>query len=203
VKKPRVLVAEDKPHILDLVASTLDETCTVLKAADGGQALALIEAEVPFDVVVTDVRMPVANGFAVLAAVQRRSADTQVIVLTAYASVPDAVTAMRHGAYDYLEKPFDPDNLALLVARAAEQRRTRGAPPVDLGGAGDPQRRGFRSTMTAARERVSRDYLVALLHEFDGNVAKAAQGAGLQRESLYRLLRKYGIRPDEFKESED
>jgi DNA-binding NtrC family response regulator len=202
VSKPRVLVVEDKPHILDLVASTLDETCTVVRAGDGGQALALIEAQAPFDVVVTDVRMPVANGFAVLAAVRRRSADTQVIVLTAYASVPDAVLAMRHGAYDYLEKPFDPDALALIVARAAEQRRTHGAPPVDLGSAGDPQRRGFHNTMTAARERVSRDYLVALLREFGGSVAKAAQSAGLQRESLYRLLRKYGIRPDDFKPRE-
>jgi two-component system response regulator HydG len=199
VTKPRVLVAEDKPHILDLVASTLDETCTVYRAADGGQALALIEAEAPFDVVVTDMRMPVANGFAVLAAVRRRSADTQVILLTAYASVPDAVAAMRQGAYDYLEKPFDPDALALTVARAAEQRRTHGAPPVDLGAASDPQRRGFHSTVTAARERVSRDYLVALLREFGGNVAKAARGAGLQRESLYRLLRRYGLRPDDFK----
>jgi DNA-binding NtrC family response regulator len=203
VIKPRVLVAEDKLHILDLVASTLDKTCAVSKAADGGQAVAMIEAEAPFDVVVTDVRMPLANGFAVLEAAHRRSSETQVIFLTGYASVPDAVTAMRKGAYDYLEKPFEPDSLALIVARAAEQRRTHSAPPADLSGAGDPHGRGFHKTVTAARDRVSRDYLVQLMREFEGDVNRAAQSAALARESLYRLLRRHGVQPGDFRRKGD
>jgi DNA-binding NtrC family response regulator len=203
VNKPRVLVAEDKHHILDLVASTLQKTCAVSKAPDGGQALAMIEAGLPFDVVVTDMRMPLANGFEVLEAARSRSATTQVILLTAYASVPDAVAAMRKGAYDYVEKPFDPDSLALAVARAAQQRRTHGAPAADLSSAGDPRSRGFHKTVTTARDRVSRDYLVALMIEFGGEVATAAQVAALTRESLYRLLRRYGIRPEDFKRKSD
>lgn len=199
--KARVLVVEDKPHLLELVAAILEEAYEVTKAGDGAAALALIEAQ-SFDVVVTDVRMPHADGFQVLAAARRRSAETQIVLLTAYASVPDAVAAMREGAYDYVEKPFDPDNLALVVARALEQRRHPQSPRSDLGvsGVGEaPARKGFREAVATARDRASRDYLVRLMRDFDGNVTRASTEAGLARESLHRVLRRHGIRPEEFK----
>ncbi len=200
--KARVLVVEDKAHLLDLVASILEEAYEVTKASDGAAALALIESSQPFDVIVTDVRMPRADGFHVLAAARRFSPDTQVVLLTAYASVSDAVAAMRAGAYDYVEKPFDPDNLALVVARALEQRRDPQSRRMDLGGAGagePPATRGYRQVVADARDRVSREYLVRLMRTFDGNVTRASSEAGLARESLHRVLRRYGVRPEEFK----
>jgi DNA-binding NtrC family response regulator len=202
MSKARLLVVEDKPHLLDLIVSILGEAHDVTKASDGGEALALLEAQEPFDVVVTDVRMPRADGFQVLAAARRRHPDTQVVLLTAYASIPDAVAAMRDGAYDYVEKPFHPDSLSLVVARALERRRNPASPRVDLegtGAGGAPARKGFRDVVTFARDNASRDYLVRLLQEFDGNVTRASRVAGLARESLHRVLRRYGVKPEDFK----
>ena len=74
-------------------------------------------------IVLSDLRLPEGDGFGVLRASKEFDADTPVIVMTAYGSIEDAVAAMKEGALDFLAKPVDPDHLALLVARALEQRR--------------------------------------------------------------------------------
>lgn len=120
----RVLVVDDKENILKLFARLLGDTYEVTCAEDGARALALVAAR-EFDVVVSDVRMPGADGFEVLRAVKSRYPDTEVVMMTGYATVPDAVEAMRAGAFDYLQKPFLPDAPVELVARAMERRRLR------------------------------------------------------------------------------
>jgi DNA-binding NtrC family response regulator len=122
--KPSVLVVDDKENMLKLFSRILGDAYAVTTAADGERALALVAAR-EFDVVVTDIQMPGADGFAVLREVKRRAPATEVVLVTAYASIPKAVEAMREGAYDYLAKPFDPDEVALVVARALERRRQR------------------------------------------------------------------------------
>ncbi len=120
----RVLVVDDKENMVRLFAKILGDDYELCTAAEGGRALALIAAQ-EFDVVVTDLKMPGADGFAVLRAAKSRSPDTEVIMMTAYASVQDAVLAMKQGAYDYLQKPFDPDAALLVVARALERKRLK------------------------------------------------------------------------------
>ena len=120
----RALVVDDKENILKLFGKILTEGYQLTTASDGSRALSLV-ATGDFDVVVTDIRMPGAGGFEILAAVKARSPSTEVVMMTGYATVGDAVRAMKLGAYDYLEKPFDPDVAALTVARAAERRRLR------------------------------------------------------------------------------
>jgi DNA-binding NtrC family response regulator len=124
MEKPRVLVADDKENMLTLLERILGDAYEVITAADGGRALSLVAAE-EFDVVLTDIRMPGADGFEVLQAVKSRRPDTEVVLMTAFASVPRAVEAMRQGAYDYLQKPFDPDDVALVISRALERKRHR------------------------------------------------------------------------------
>ncbi len=125
MKSPvRVLVVDDKENILKLFEKILADGYEVTTALDGARALSLVGTG-DFDVVVTDIRMPGAGGFEVLAAVKARSPSTEVVMMTGYGTVGDAVRAMKLGAYDYLEKPFDPDAAALAVARAAERRRLR------------------------------------------------------------------------------
>ncbi len=85
-------------------------------------ALDAIGADYP-GVVLTDVRMPGMDGMALLQALVERDRDLPVILLTGHGDVPMAVQAMRDGAYDFLEKPFNPDRLADLVRRATEARR--------------------------------------------------------------------------------
>ena len=195
----RVLLVDDKESVLELLATIL-ASYDLTRASDGAQALRLVESHV-FDVVVTDVRMPGADGHEVLRAVKSYAPDTPVVMLTAYATVPDAVVAVKQGAYDYIEKPFDPDDLALVVARAADHRRRSRRDAADPGGAGF--RRGvsvpYREAVEAARDRASREYLAALMREFNGCVTWAAERAGMDRVSLHRLLRRFGIHSEEFK----
>ncbi len=120
----RVLVVDDKENMRRLVARILADAggYDVDEAEDGGRALALVATR-SYDVVVTDIRMPGADGFELLAAVKARDPSVEVIMMTGYATVQDAVRAMKQGAFDYLEKPFDPDAALALVARAAGHKR--------------------------------------------------------------------------------
>ncbi len=124
MSRARVLVVDDKENMLKLFAKILGEQHDLTTVGDGATALALI-AEREFDVVVTDLKMPGAHGFTVLESVKARWPETEVVLMTAYATVQDAVEAMKQGAYDYLQKPFDPDAAALVVERALERRQLR------------------------------------------------------------------------------
>ena len=122
--RARILVADDKENMLKLVTRILGDAYEVTTAADGNRAISLIGGQ-EFDVILTDLRMPGADGFEVLRAAKARAPETEVIMMTAYATVQDAVAAMKQGAYDYVTKPFDPDDASLVVARALERRRLR------------------------------------------------------------------------------
>jgi DNA-binding NtrC family response regulator len=132
--KVRVLVVDDKENMLKLFERMLADGYQITTARDGSRALALVASET-YDVVVTDIRMPGAGGFELLRAVKSCSPSTEVVMMTGYGTIADAVQAMKMGAFDYLEKPFDPDAAALVVARAAEHRRLAEAaePRVEQG----------------------------------------------------------------------
>ncbi len=94
----------------------------VVEARDQPEAVKLLQETQPA-LVLSDLRLPEGDGFGVLRASKEIDADVPVIVMTAYGSIEDAVTAMKEGALDFLAKPVDPDHLLLLVGRALEQRR--------------------------------------------------------------------------------
>ena len=198
-QRAQVLVVDDKETVLELMASILSEAYDVTTLSDPAAAMALL-AERPFDVVLTDVRMPGATGFDVLAAVKRAASEASVVMMTGFASVPDAVGAMRQGAFDYVSKPLEADDVSLVVARALEHRASR-AKPAATGpaSAGPAVATDFREAVLAARDRASHDYLVALMRDFHGNVTRAATQAGMTREGLHRLLKKYGVRSEDFR----
>ncbi len=122
--RPRVLVVDDKDTMVMLLSRILSPEFDVTTAADGTRALGLIASQ-PFDVVVSDIRMPGADGMAVLRETRRIQPDTEVILMTAFGTVQAAVEAMKQGAYDYLQKPFEPDEALLVVRRAAERKHLR------------------------------------------------------------------------------
>jgi len=94
----------------------------VLEARDEPEALLQLRQSRPA-VVLTDLKLPTGDGFGVLRAAKELDAELPVVVMTAYGSIQDAVTAMREGATDFLAKPVDPDHLLLMVERAIAQRR--------------------------------------------------------------------------------
>jgi DNA-binding NtrC family response regulator len=118
-----VLLVEDKDSLRAMLRLALEgQGHVVLEARDEGEARAQLRENRPA-VVLTDLKLPSGDGFGVLRAAKEIDPELQVIVLTAYASIQDAVTAMKEGATDFLAKPVDPDHLLLLVARAIAQRR--------------------------------------------------------------------------------
>ena len=207
--RPRVLVVEDDPDVLSAMVAILEAPYQVMAAADGETALSLI-GSTPIDVVLTDVRMPGLGGLEVLAAVQSRAPSTATVMMTGSASVADAVAAMKLGAFDYIEKPLDPGEIARVVARALEHKRKLERRVGPEGPAlGEGERGGddgqevsleFRHALEDARERASREYLERLMRLFHGNVTSAAKRAGMTRESLHRVLRKYGVRSGLYKD---
>src|SRR6186997_626314 len=94
----------------------------VIEARDQAEALKTLQQAQP-SLVLSDLRLPEGDGFGVLRASKEIDPDVPVIVMTAYGSIEDAVSAMKEGAMDFLAKPVDPDHLLLLVARALDQRR--------------------------------------------------------------------------------
>jgi two-component system nitrogen regulation response regulator GlnG len=118
----RILVADDEPSmrwLLERVLRQVGHSVTVVE--DGGGALAQATAE-PYDLAFVDVRMPDLDGLEVLSRLKASAPDTAVIVMTAHGSVRSAVEAMQRGAYDYLTKPFDNDEVRLLAERALSAR---------------------------------------------------------------------------------
>ena len=202
--KARILVVDDKEPMVELIATIL-ERYDVTTAADGSRGALALLAPRPFEAALLDVRLPGADGLELLEVVKTASPATEVVMITAYATVPDAVAAMKKGAFDYVEKPFDPDDVSLVVARALECRRQKLSEAARRleesgGGTGDiTASMSYREAAEAGRDRASRAYLVALMREFDGKVMPAAERAGMERESLHRLLRRYRIRTQDFR----
>jgi two-component system response regulator HydG len=126
--KPTVLVVDDKANMLTLLTKVLGKSARVLTARGVRTAIELFERE-PVTVVLCDLRMNDGDGLEVLRAVRARRPGVPFILMTAYATVPTAVQAMREGAYDYVTKPFDPDELRVLVERAIAQAVVEGVDP--------------------------------------------------------------------------
>ena len=116
----RVLLVEDRENLREMLRAALSERFFVDPVGDAEAASAHLRAE-PYDVVVTDVRLPGASGIDLLPLARERGCE--VVVMTAYGAVPEAVAALKSGAYDYLQKPFEPELLMRVVGHAAERRR--------------------------------------------------------------------------------
>lgn len=118
-----VLVVDDESAVRFALSETLGERGhTVLTASGGAEALGKLEEA---DAVITDLSMPGMSGLELLAKITARDPGLPVVLLTAHGSERVAVEAMRHGAYDYLSKPFDIDELTLVIERALETRHLR------------------------------------------------------------------------------
>ncbi len=120
-----ILLVEDKDSLRQALRLTLEaEKYFVTEAADARSAIQLLQKQ-PFQLVLTDLRMPNGSGLDVLQTAKSLDANVPVIVMTAFGSIDEAVQAMKDGAFDFLQKPVDTNHLLLLVERALEQIRLR------------------------------------------------------------------------------
>src|SRR5256712_9284653 len=121
----RVLIADDEESIRHVLTELLEERGYEVRAVtDGEDAMRELFAR-DYDALVTDVRMPKLNGLELIRAAQSTSPETTIIVMSAYGSHDLAIEAMKAGAYDYLGKPFRPDEVLLVLRKAEERERLR------------------------------------------------------------------------------
>lgn len=119
----KILVVDDEQSLREVLSIMLKRAgYVVTSVADGEEAIEHLNKEI-FDLVITDLRMPKVDGMEVLKAVKSASPETVVLVITAFATADSAVEAMKQGAYDYLTKPFQVDEVQLIIRNALEKRR--------------------------------------------------------------------------------
>lgn len=188
----KVLIIEDDAALRTAIAQTV-ELADMTPIPTGGfvQARRTIRANFA-GVILSDIRMPDHSGFEVLEFVQAKDPELPVILLTGHSDVPTAMRAMKAGAYDYLEKPFEPARLVDALTRALDHRRVvmdNRALKVEL------ESRAGADTRTLAErlEDHEKAILEQALAQADGKVAVAADRLGLARNTMYDRMAKFQI----------
>ncbi|MDO8951909.1 MAG: sigma-54 dependent transcriptional regulator [Draconibacterium sp.] len=120
-KKISILVVDDESSVRDSLYNWfIEDGYHVACAEDAKEALSILETE-NFDIVLTDIKMPGMDGLEMLKRIKTIKKDAVVIMMTAFATVDTAVQALKDGAFDYVTKPFDPDDLSHLIRNASKQ----------------------------------------------------------------------------------
>jgi len=121
-KKINILVVDDEGIMRQLLADVLKDAGYNVWTAESGEEALKIAEKMEFEVVLTDLRMPGMTGIEVLKKFKEKNTNICVIVITAYASVESAVEAMKIGAYDYITKPFNLEEIKIIIGRAMERQ---------------------------------------------------------------------------------
>jgi two-component system response regulator HydG len=120
--RPEILVVDDKPNMAKLLERIFEADYAVTGTTSAQEALGLLEAR-DFDLVIMDIKMPEMSGMDLLAHCKRLRPAAEIIMITAYGEVAQAVAAMKAGAYDYIEKPFEPEEIRIAAEKALEHKR--------------------------------------------------------------------------------
>ncbi|MBN1809634.1 MAG: sigma-54-dependent Fis family transcriptional regulator [Planctomycetes bacterium] len=185
---PRVMVVEDQRIMRDSIRQVLEEAG--YKAPGYGrpeEALAAVTVERP-DVIITDVRMPGMTGIELLKKVKEILPFVEVVVMTAYGTVKDAVSAMKEGAFDYLLKPFEPEELVLVAQKALERRRFA----VDA----ELKKRETRTTLVGRDSGLAKLYEQVVQIAGTGSTVFVRGESGVGKEVVAKLIHELSDRKD-------
>ncbi|MBR4370801.1 MAG: sigma-54-dependent Fis family transcriptional regulator, partial [Victivallales bacterium] len=152
--KPKILVIDDEKNTRDGLREALADDYDVLLAEDGIKGLALLDANPDVCIALTDLRMPGMDGMDFIRNVTSRKNAPLIIMLTAYGSVQTAVEALKVGAYDYLSKPVDLDNLEMMLERGMKVLRDRAEKNGAANEGGAVNIIGSSSAMTAVLDSI-------------------------------------------------
>lgn len=118
----RVLIVDDEENVLELLKNVLDADGYKVTAVPSAEQAWPLHQQKPYELIITDVRLGGMDGFELMTRIKNQNDDTEVIIITSYASMESAIEAIRHGAYDYITKPFeDLDVISVAVERAFEK----------------------------------------------------------------------------------
>ena len=121
-KKEKILIVDDEKIVRESFYHWFIEDNYIVDTAEDGETALNKYAKEKYDLLLVDMKMPGMSGLDLLSKIKAIDKDVIIILITAFSSVPTAITALKNGAYDYVTKPVDPDELAHLVKRALEQR---------------------------------------------------------------------------------
>lgn len=183
--KPQMLVADDERNIRKTLAMVLEAAgYVVAQARDGQEALELCRQSHP-DIAFVDLHMPKIEGLEVLGRIRVLSPKTAVVIITAYGSAANAVEAMKLGAVDFIEKPFDPKTIGILAEEILLRQRLESARTFDdlmhlaelarERKAAIEARAYLKAAMSRAFDRPEPYYWLGFLSEGEGDVKRAAQ----------------------------
>jgi two-component system response regulator HydG len=191
--RARVLVVDDEANILEALGKVLGkEGHEVRTAANGRIALDLLRKE-PFDVMLTDLRMPGMTGDDLLRAAKKLTPEVEVIVMTAYGTVENAVEAMKHGAYDFISKPLKRASVVAAVNKALEKSRLV-AENQDL----RHRLAAYTQSPIVGNSQVMRATLEMATHAADSSATVLILGeSGTGKELLARHIHMHSPRKDE------
>jgi two-component system response regulator AtoC len=127
LEKKQVLIVDDEPNLRKILSAQLSrDGYDVLTAEDGEEGLSILH-EHHIDIVITDLKMPKVDGMTLLRQAHAEDPDLPIVMITAHGTVDTAVEALKIGAFDYLTKPFDKDEVRQIVAKALKTRQLAGA----------------------------------------------------------------------------
>jgi two-component system response regulator HydG len=188
-----VLVVDDHPNMVASLGLTLRFAGYEVTEAVGGETAIERLSDGPFDVVVSDLRMDKVDGLTVLRHALKRSASTQVIIMTAFGSVDSAVEAMKAGACEYITKPFTDEQLLLKVARAEEKVRLLN----DVRLLSDEFHERYRLEHIVGRSPAMREVLARLIKVAPTDATVLITGeSGTGKELLARAIHNISRRAD-------
>jgi two-component system response regulator AtoC len=147
----------------------------------------------PYDIVITDLRMPGQSGLDLVDEIRRRKMDTTVVVMTAYGSRDIAIEAMKHGAYDYISKPFEADEIVLLLRKAEERERLFRENQTlhkQIRAGGQEPEAGFGDLVARSRQMLEMFRTVRKIAEFKTTVlidGESGTGKELVARAIHRL----------------
>ncbi|MEO8798479.1 MAG: response regulator, partial [Polyangiaceae bacterium] len=125
-EKQQVLIVDDEPNLRKILSAQLSrDGYDVLTAEDGEQGLQMLKDH-HIDLVITDLKMPKVDGMGLLREALREDSELPIVMITAHGTVDTAVEALKIGAFDYLTKPFDKDEVRQVVAKALKARQLAG-----------------------------------------------------------------------------
>lgn len=211
--RARILLIGSTGEMHASLARALGAESEVMRARDIASSVALLSLGF-LEAVVVDLDAGANPALGTFRSIEALAPSTEVVVAARQGSPEDAIQAAQGGLWELLVPPLDGDRVALAVLRALDRHRLReqagelrgriraseGLPKAMPGAPGARLLTlPYRRTVDMARDQASRDYLAALLLEARGNVTRAAARAGLERETLHRLLRRYEVRPGAYR----
>jgi len=192
--KGRILIVDDEEIVIRSCLRVLGEGDYEVEAArDGAEALKKIN-DSHYDAIILDIKMPGIDGMEVLQRVKEAHPDIEIIMVTGLSQIQTAVRSMKLGAFDYLPKPFDPDELKLVVARALDRRRLSQG---NLGLQGDAGSRYRFENIIGSSPRMQQVYrLIALCAPTNTTVMLTGE-SGTGKELVARAIHYNSLRKDQ------